>query len=76
MRNVNGILNKEELIEYIVEVNIFYTEHKVRTEINMIEEQKRYVIFGILWFTHHNLEIDWKIVEINIMRYSEKCRKQ
>ena len=27
MRNVNSIFNKEELIEYMVEVNIFYKRH-------------------------------------------------
>jgi len=37
---MNSIFNKKELIEYTIEVNIFYKEHKKRTEINVIEEEK------------------------------------
>jgi len=38
MRNVNSIFNKEELIEYMVEVNIFYKRHIERKDIYMIRE--------------------------------------
>jgi len=38
MRNIDSFFNKEELIEYMVEVNIYYQEHGERTEINMIYE--------------------------------------
>jgi len=31
---------------------------------------------GILWLAHHNLEIDWKIGEVKIMRYSKEYGKQ
>jgi len=37
---VNGFFNKEELIEYIVEVNIYYQEHREKTEIDVIGGQK------------------------------------
>jgi len=40
IRNINGIFNKKELIEYIVEINIYYQEYRERIEINMIKEQK------------------------------------
>jgi len=40
MRNIYGIFNKKELIEHTVEVNIYYQEHRERTEINVIGEQK------------------------------------
>ena len=40
VRNNNGAFNNEELIEYTVEVEIFYKEHKERMEINVIEDQK------------------------------------
>jgi len=40
MRNVNNIFNYKKLIEYIVEVKLFYREHKKRIEINVIGEQK------------------------------------
>ena len=40
VRNVNRMFNKEELIENIVEVNIYYQGHRERTEINVIGGQK------------------------------------
>jgi len=40
MRNMDGTLNKERPIEYIVEVNIYYQGHKERTEIDIIRDQK------------------------------------
>ncbi len=36
VRNVDGSFNKEGLIEYTVEVNIYYQEHRERTEIDVI----------------------------------------
>ena len=40
VRNVDGSLNKEGLIEYMVEVNIYYQGHRERTEIDVIGGQK------------------------------------
>ena len=40
MRNMDGTLNKKGPIEHTVEVNIYYQEHRERTEIDMIEGQK------------------------------------
>jgi len=40
VRNVDGTFNKRRLIEYIVEVNIYYQGHRERTEIDVIEGQK------------------------------------
>jgi len=40
VRNVDGMLNKEELIEHTVEVNIYYQGCRERTEIDVIEGQK------------------------------------
>ena len=36
VRNVNGSLNKEGPIEYTMEVNIYYQEHREKTEIDII----------------------------------------
>ena len=58
VRNVNGSLNKKELIEHTVEVNIYYQKHRKRMEIDVIREQKWTVILGIPWLAHHNPEID------------------
>ena len=34
--NMNSFFNKEKSIEYMVEVNIYYQEHRKMTEINVI----------------------------------------
>ena len=44
VRNMDGSLNKEELIEHMVEVNIYYQGYRERTEINVIGGQKWTVI--------------------------------
>jgi len=36
VRNVNGSFNKKRSIEHTVEVNIYYQEHRERTEIDVI----------------------------------------
>ena len=48
MRNVDGSFNKEDPIEYMIEVNIYYQEHRKRIEINVIRGQKWSMILGIL----------------------------
>ena len=40
MRNVNRTFNKERPIENMVEVNIYYQEHRERTEIDIIKGKK------------------------------------
>jgi len=58
VKNVNRMLNKEGPIENNIEVNIYYQEHRKRTEIDVIGGQKWNIILGMLWLTHHNTEID------------------
>ena len=53
MRNVDGSFNKEGPIENTVEVNIYYQEHKKRTEIDVIGGQKWKVILGMPWLACH-----------------------
>ena len=36
VRNMDGLLNKEGLIEHTVEVNIYYQEYRERMEIDVI----------------------------------------
>ena len=76
MRNVNGLLNKEGPIENIIELNIYYQEHRERMEIDVIGGQKWTVILEMLWLVRHNPEIDWRTGEVKMMRCSEKCSKQ
>jgi len=40
VRNVDETLNKKELIEHIVKVNIYYQEHRKKTEIDVMGGQK------------------------------------
>ena len=75
VRNVDGSLNKEGLIKNMVEVNIYYQEHKRKMEINVIRGQKWTVILGMLWLACHNPEIDWRTGEVKMMRYPEEYGK-
>ena len=76
VRNVDGSLNKEEPIEYTVEVNIYYQRYREKTEIDVIRGQKWTVILRMLWLTCHNPEIDWRIGEMKMTRCPEECGKQ
>ena len=76
IRNVNGTLNKERLIENTVEVNIYYQKHRERMEIDVIGGQKWNVILGMPQLAHHSPEIDWRMEEVKITRCLEECRKQ
>jgi len=76
VRNMDGSLNKERPIEHTVEVNIYYQEHRERTEIDVIGGQKWMVILGMPWLAHHNPEIDWRTGEVKITRCPEECGKQ
>jgi len=76
VRNVDGSLNKEEPIENTVEVNIYYQEHRERTEIDVIGGQKWMVILGMTWLVRHNPEIDWRTGEVKMTRCPEEYRKQ
>ena len=76
VRNVDGLFNKEGLIEDTVEVNIYYQGHRERMEIDVIGGQKWMVILGISWLARHNPEIDWRTGEVKMMRCLEECGKQ
>ena len=76
VRNMDGLFNKEGPIENTVEVNIYYKEHREKTEIDVIGEQKWTVILGILWLACHNPEIDWKTGEVKMTRCLEEYGKQ
>jgi len=76
VRNVDGSLNKEGPIEYMVEVNIYYQRHRERMEIDVIGGQKWMVILGMPWLACHNPEIDWRTGEVKMTRCPEECGKQ
>ena len=58
VRNVDDMLNYVGPIVDMVEVEIFFKEHKERTSIDVIGGQKWSVILGMPWLRYHNLEID------------------
>ena len=49
-----------------------YRIYMERIEINVIEGQKWK---GMLWLAHYNPEIDYRIEELKIIRFSQKCRR-
>ena len=72
MRNVDSTFNHEGPIEHTVEVELFFKGHKERMEIDVIGGQKWSVILEMLWLAYHNSEIDWKIGEVKMIRYSDE----
>ena len=76
VRNIDSFFNKEEPIEYIVEVNIYYQEHRERIEIDVISGQKWSVILEISQLAYQNPEIDCRAGEVKMMRCPEKYGKQ
>ena len=76
VRNVDRSFNKEGLIEHIVEVNIYYQDHRERIEIDVIGGQKWTVILEMPWLACYNPEIDWRTEEVKMTRCPEECSKQ
>jgi len=76
MRNVDRTLNYAEPIVDMVEVEIFFKEHKERLLIDMIGGQKWEVTLDIPWLACHNPEIDWRTGEVQMTRCPEECGKK
>ena len=76
VRNVDGMLNKEGLIENTVEVNLYYRGHVERMKIDVIGGQKWSVIIGMPWLACHNPEVNWRTGEVKMTRCPKKCGKQ
>ena len=76
VRNVDGMLNKEGLIENTVEVNLYYRGHVERMKIDVIGGQKWSVIIEMPWLACHNPEVNWRTGEVKMTRCPKKCGKQ
>ena len=76
MRNVDSTLNYIGPIIDTVEVEIFFKGHKEQTSINIIGGQKWSVILCMPWLACYNPEIDWKTVEVQIIRCPNECEKR
>ena len=59
-----------------MEVNIYYQGYRERSEIDVIREQEWNVILEMPWLVYYNLEINWRIGEVKMIRYLEECGKQ
>ena len=70
MRNMDDSFNKEESIEYTVEIN---QKHRERI---VIRDLKWSVILEMLQLACYNFEIDQRTGEMKIMRCSEEYEKQ
>jgi len=55
---MDSSFKKEGSIEHIVEVNIYYQEHRERAKMNVIRRQKWSIILEMLWLAHHNSKIN------------------
>ena len=76
VRNVDSMLNYVGLIVDTVDVEIFFKKHKEKTSMDIIGGQKWSVILDMPWLARHNLEIDWKTVEVQMTRCPDKCGKK
>ena len=76
VRNIDGIFNYEGPIEYMVEVELFFKEHKERILIDVIRSQKQNVILGMLQLTYYNLEINQRTEKVQMTKCLEECGKK
>ena len=76
VRNVDSMLNYVGLIVDTVDVEIFFKKHNEKTSMDIIGGQKWSVILDMPWLARHNLEIDWKTVEVQMTRCPDKCGKK
>ena len=76
VRNVDRTLNYAGLIMDMVEVEIYFKEHKKRMLIHVIRGQKWGVILDMPLLACCNPEIDWRTGEFQMTRCSEECGKK
>jgi len=76
VRNVDSTFNYAGPIVDIVEVEIFFKEHKERMSIDVMGGQKWGVILDMPWLRHHNPEIDWRTGEVKMTRCPDECGKK
>jgi len=73
VRNVDSTNNSEGAIMHQVECNVFYKGHVERMRMDICNLGKTEVILGMPWLAAHNLEINWEIGEVKIMRCLPLC---
>jgi len=75
VRNVDGTNNSTGAITHQVEVNIYYKIHIKKMSIDVCNLGKIDIILGMPWLQAHNLEINWKTVEVKITRCPPLCKR-
>ena len=75
VRNIDGTNNSAGAITYQVEVNVYYKNHMEIMRMDICNLERTEVILGMPWLQMHNLEINWKIGKIKMMRCLPLCRR-
>jgi len=75
VKNVDGTENSGGNITYQIKVNVFYKSHVERMRMDVFNLGKMEVILGMPWLQAHNLEINWEIGEVKMMRCPPLCGK-
>ena len=68
VRNVDRTNNSVGAIIHQVEVNVYYKSHIERIRMDVCNLEKTDIILGMLWLQAHNLEINWKIEKVKMIR--------
>jgi len=55
---------------------MYYKNYIKRMRIDVYDLGKTNIILEMLWLQAHNLEINWKIREVKMMRYSPMYRER
>ena len=76
VRNVDETNNSTGAITHQVEVNMYYKNHVERIRMNVYNLEKTDVILEMLWLQAYNLEINWEMGEVKIMRYLPLNRRK
>ena len=75
VRNVNSINNSRRAIIYQVKVNVYYKDHIEKIRIDIYDLGRTDVILDMPQLQVHNLEINWEIGEIRMMRCLPICKR-
>jgi len=69
VKNVDGMNNSVKAIIYQVKVDMYYKSYIERMRMDVYNLRRINIILEILWFQIYNLETNWKIEEVKIIRY-------
>ena len=76
VRNVDGTNNSRGAIIHQVECNVYYKGHIERIRMDVCDLGKTEVILEMPWLVAHNLEINWEMGEVKMMRCLSLCGRR